>query len=103
MEELGTPSKLIDERMGHEDGSVQAVYSHITPEMRRRLMAGLTELWEAALDERRAFSPGSPVAVLDRLLRRRANNGDAKIVSQISPERGQMGVRSMWPGTSHRA
>jgi integrase len=69
MEELGTPPKLMDERMGHEDGSVQARYSHVTPAMRRRLLDGLTELWQAALDERRALAPGSPVAVLDRLLR----------------------------------
>ena len=39
--------------------------------MRRRLLDGLTELWEAALDARRALSPGSPVAILDRLLRHR--------------------------------
>jgi integrase len=71
MEELGTPAKLMDERMGHEDGSVQARYTHVTPEMRRRLLAGLTEQWEAALDARRVISPGSPVAVLDRLLRGR--------------------------------
>lgn len=32
MEEPGTPAKLMDERMGHEDGSVQARYS--TPEPR---------------------------------------------------------------------
>ena len=31
---LGTPAVLMDERMGHEDGSVQARYSHVTPEMR---------------------------------------------------------------------
>ena len=72
MEELGTSPKLMDERMGHEDGSVQAVYTHITTAMRRRLLDGLTELWEAALDARRALSPGSPVATLDRLLRQRA-------------------------------
>jgi hypothetical protein len=69
MEELGTPAKLTDERMGHEDGSIQARYTHITPVMRQRLMDGLTEVWEAALAARRAISPGSPVAVLDRLLR----------------------------------
>lgn len=69
MEELGIPPKLMDERMGHEDGSVQARYSHVTAEMRRRLLAGLTEIWEAALEERRRMSFGSPVAVLDRLLR----------------------------------
>jgi hypothetical protein len=63
---------MMDERMGHEDGSVQAVYTHITAATRRRLLDGLTGLWEAALDARRALSPGSPVAVLDRLLRQRA-------------------------------
>jgi integrase len=68
MEELGTPGKLMDERMGHEDGSVQARYSHVTAVMRTRLLDGLTDLWEAALDERAALAPRSPVAVLDRLL-----------------------------------
>jgi hypothetical protein len=36
--------------------------------MRAQLLDGLTGLWLAALDLRRAMSPGSPVAVLDRLL-----------------------------------
>jgi integrase len=69
MEELGTPGKLMDERMGHEDGSVQARYSHVTAAMRRQLLDGLTGVWEAALDERRSLASGSPVDVLDRLLR----------------------------------
>jgi integrase len=68
MEEIGTPPKLMDERLGHEDGSVQARYSHVTVEMRRRLMAGLTQLWKASLDARAAINPHSRVAVLDRLL-----------------------------------
>jgi hypothetical protein len=34
----------MDERMGQEDGSVQAVYSHVTPEIRRNLRAGLTAM-----------------------------------------------------------
>lgn len=68
MEELGIPAKLMDERMGHEDGSVQARYSHITAVMRLQLLDGLTTLWLTALDARRAVSPRSPVAVLDRLL-----------------------------------
>ncbi|KJY45885.1 LacI family transcriptional regulator, partial [Streptomyces sp. NRRL S-444] len=71
MDELRTPPKLKDERMGHEDGSVQARYSHITPEMRRELLAGLTGMWEESLDARRRMAPGSPVAVLDALLRGR--------------------------------
>jgi hypothetical protein len=71
-EELGTPGKLMDERMGHEDGSIQARYSHVTAPMRAQLLDGLTERWEAVLAARRAMAPGSPVAVLDRLLRKEA-------------------------------
>jgi PAS domain-containing protein len=78
-EELGTPPTLMDDQMGHSDGSVQARYAHATAEMVRRLLDGLTTVWEAALAARRQLSPGSPVAVLDGLLRN-------KIVSQISPQ-----------------
>lgn len=69
IEELGIPPKLMDERMGHEDGSVQARYTHVTPLMRGRLLEGLTGLWEAALDARREMNEGSPSAVLDDLLK----------------------------------
>ncbi len=68
MIELGTPATLMDAQMGHQDGSVQARYSHITSGMTQRLLDGLTEMWEAALAARREFDPRSPVAVLDRLL-----------------------------------
>jgi hypothetical protein len=74
MEEVGAPSKLMDERLGHEDGSVQARYSHVTPTMRRELMTSLTRVWEAALDARAAISPHSPVSVLDALLTARAKS-----------------------------
>ena len=49
MDELGTPQKLKDERMGHEDGSVCARYSHVTDTMRQRLMDDLTALWSESL------------------------------------------------------
>ena len=68
MVELGTPATLMDAQMGHEDGSVQGRYAHITSGMSGRIVDGLTELRMAALDARREFSPRSPVAVLDRLL-----------------------------------
>ena len=68
MDGRDTPAKLKDERIGHEDGSVQARYSHVTADMRRQLMDGLTELWQAALGARRCMSPGSPVGVLNALL-----------------------------------
>jgi integrase len=69
MIELGTPATLMDAQMGHTDGSVQGLYAHVTPEMVRRLLDGLTDLWGAALSQRRQLDRGSPVAVLDRLLR----------------------------------
>lgn len=71
MEDLGTEKVLMDERMGHIDGSVSARYAHVTPGMRRRLMVGLTEQWETALDARLAMSPHSPVRVLDEILQAR--------------------------------
>jgi integrase len=69
---LGTPAVLMDERMGHIDGSIQARYSHVTSEMRSRLMDGLTRLWEESLDARLAMAPTSPVGALDAVLRARA-------------------------------
>jgi integrase len=71
MVELGTPATLMDDQMGHEDGSVQARYAHITSGMTQRLLDGLTELWTAALRARRELSPGSPVPALARLLAER--------------------------------
>lgn len=68
MEDLGTEKVLMDERMGHIDGSVSACYAHVTPGMRKRLMLGLTDQWEAALDARLAMCPRSPVRALDTLL-----------------------------------
>ncbi|MEV3912695.1 LacI family DNA-binding transcriptional regulator [Streptomyces canus] len=71
MEGFRTPPKLMDERMGHIDGSVQARYSHITRQMREDLIAHLTVEWEAALDARLAMSLTSPVPVLNALLQER--------------------------------
>ncbi|MET8981003.1 LacI family DNA-binding transcriptional regulator [Streptomyces sp. NPDC004539] len=72
MEERGTPKVLMDDRLGHMDGSVSARYAHVTDHMRHELMVMLTEQWEAALDARLAMSPRSSVSVLDALLRARA-------------------------------
>ncbi len=79
MVELGTPPTVMDDQMGHSDGSVQARYAHATADMVRRLLDDLTTVWENALAVRRRLSPGSAVAILDRLLRN-------KIVSQNSPQ-----------------
>jgi integrase len=70
MLELGTPPVLMDAQMGHRDGSIGARYSHVTPAMVTRLTTDLSEVWSAALNARRTLAPGSPVAALDRLLRK---------------------------------
>jgi integrase len=68
MVELRTPAGLMDAQMGHADGSVQALYSHVTDGMIRELLDGLTRKWQEALVQRRRLSARSPVAALDRLL-----------------------------------
>ncbi|MFJ1458686.1 LacI family DNA-binding transcriptional regulator [Nocardia sp. N2S4-5] len=72
LEELGTPQKLINARIGHEDSSVQSRYTHVTQTMVDKLMDDLTRVWNEALDRRLEMSANSPVAVLDGLLRERA-------------------------------
>lgn len=62
------PGNLMDERVGHEDGSVQARYSHVTETMRQQLLGGLTKVWDEALRVHRSMAPRSPVAALSQLL-----------------------------------
>ncbi|MFC9247794.1 LacI family DNA-binding transcriptional regulator [Streptomyces sp. NPDC057136] len=84
LEDLGAPKVLIDERMGHMDGSVSARYKHVTQGMRDRTMAGLTDMWEQSLTARATLTPRSPVAVLDRLLQEHTSR---HLLSQNSPQR----------------
>lgn len=97
MEELGTEKVLMDERMGHADGSMSALYAQVTDGMRLRLRSNLTELWEASLKARRTpsslpgggGSTGCSGPVSDRSGRR-----ISKIFSQISPNADQRTVRA---------
>ncbi|GHC74544.1 LacI family DNA-binding transcriptional regulator [Streptomyces violaceochromogenes] len=92
MEDLGTEKVLMDERMGHIDGSVSARYAHVAPGMRKRLMLGLTKQWEKALDARLAMHSASPVRVLNDLLRTRAS------MIQSFRHRSMPCCRSRWRG-----
>ncbi len=103
MDELGVPDKLKDMQMGHADGSVGARYSHVTDAMVERLLDGLTGLWETALQARREMAAGSPVAVLDRLLRQEAGRRPRKIVSQNSPQAGHKRGPAHRPGPSRNS
>ncbi|MEV2222638.1 LacI family DNA-binding transcriptional regulator [Nocardia vinacea] len=71
LEEWGTPRVLRDSRIGHADGSVAAIYNHVTGAMVDQLMERLeAQFWEA-VDARLAEHPRSPVAVLDNILQAR--------------------------------
>lgn len=85
--DLGTEKVLMDERMSHIDGSVSARYAHVAAGMRRRLLSGLTGLWEASIDARLAMCPTSPVAALDRLLRAGRRPPPGRGIPRSSPKR----------------
>lgn len=72
LEELRTERVLMDDRMGHTDGSIGARYAHVTPTMRCPA-AGRAgpDVAGSAHPTRREMSPQSPVVALDTLLRRR--------------------------------
>ncbi len=53
MEDLGTEKVLMDERMGHIDGSVSARYAHVTPGMRSASCCGADRA--VGVSTRRAF------------------------------------------------
>ncbi|MFD3356356.1 tyrosine-type recombinase/integrase [Streptomyces fradiae] len=49
LEELGCPKVLADERLGHEDGSVSARYTHVADIIRALRMDQPTEVWHEPL------------------------------------------------------
>lgn len=86
LEDLGTAKVLMDERMGHTDGSVSARYSHVTPSMRRRLLEGLQERWEECVQERRAMDLESPVSLVKGIL-----EGDSRSTPDSRPRLQEAG------------
>lgn len=86
MEEQGIPEVLSEARMRHDIPGVSGVYRHVTRGMVAELMAAMTAAHEAALDARLEMSPGSPVSLLDRMLRERAEARKPKLVPRNSPE-----------------
>jgi hypothetical protein len=88
--------QAVDERMGHEDGSVQSRHSHVTAGMRGQLLDGLTAVWEPALAERRTMAAGSPVVVLDGCCGWRTEM-TVEIVSEDSPDQGREWVHRSGP------
>ncbi len=84
----------MDERLGHEDGSVSARYTHVTDTMRALLMDQLTEVWHESLEDRLLLAPRSPAPILDRLLQQRAAERRHP-VSRSHPDATQSGPVSL--------
>lgn len=56
------------DRRGHAMSGMDAIYTHITPEMRQRLCDVLEQLWQNALAQRHELSAQSAVPLLNQLL-----------------------------------
>ena len=68
MIEDGIPEVLRHARMGHQMDGIKAVCSHVTPDMRARLVDVLQRRWHDALQQRARIAPHSAIAALDTLL-----------------------------------
>ena len=67
--------KLIQmDRRGHAMPGMDAVYNHITTEMRQQLCDVLENLWHTARTQRRDLAPGSPVPLLNQILTTERNH-----------------------------
>jgi integrase len=64
------------ERRGHAMPGMDAVYNHITPEMRQRLCDVLESLWRTAVAQRYAMAARSAVPILDQILVAHERNCD---------------------------
>jgi site-specific recombinase XerD len=69
LSDLGVPNAVANERMGHTDSSIAAVYTHPTDRSRGRLLEDLEDVWWDMVAERKKISRSSQVPLLDRMLR----------------------------------
>jgi integrase len=80
------PEVALYNRLGHRMPGIGAVYTHVSPAMRRQLVNALQRRWEQALRERARLDPHSPVPLLDELLGSVREHTDG-VCSQIAPKR----------------
>lgn len=86
MEERRIPEIASEKRLRHSVAGISGRYRHVTPAMREEITAMLEQAWLEALDARLEMSPWSPVAVLGRLLKDRAQARKPRLVTRDSPE-----------------
>jgi integrase len=85
LEEARLPKVIQMDRRGHALQGMDRVYTHVTTEMREQLCAVLEDLWQTAIDDRRALSPRSNVALLDSILIEREGQKEEDLAPQSAP------------------
>ena len=56
------------DRRGHAMPGMDAVYNHVTLEMRQRLCDALEDLWWSAVTDRRRLAPHSAIPLVNQTL-----------------------------------
>jgi hypothetical protein len=70
-------SKVLQmDRRGHAMPGMDAIYTHVTPEMRQHLCDTLEHLWRLAIAERHALASRSAVLLLNDVLLRHETDGN---------------------------
>jgi hypothetical protein len=86
MEENGVHHVLAEAQMRHEQQGID-VYRHVTDQMRQEYRGRLEEAWDEAVQRRLEMAPGSPVRVVDALLREHAEGGSGRVLARNSQRR----------------
>jgi integrase len=77
------------DRRGHAMPGMDAIYTHVTPEMRQRLCDALEQLWREAVAQRYVLATQSAVSILNEILLRYEAGGGGLAVEPGSAEPGK--------------
>jgi integrase len=89
LEDAGLSKVIQMDRRRHAMPGMDRVYTHVTIEMRERLCAVLEDLWQRAIEQRRALSPRSNVPLLDHVLSERERHPDNNLATRSATRRPQ--------------
>jgi hypothetical protein len=67
------------DRRGHAMPGMDAIYTHVTREMRQRLCDALEQLWREAVAQRHVLATQSAVAILNEILQRYEAGGGVAV------------------------
>jgi len=91
------------DRRGHAMPGMDAIYTHVTPEMRQRLCDVLEQLWLRALAQRLQLSATSAVPLLSQILVTYEHGDIAALAAQAAEARPKAWPASANPATQNGA